>query len=231
MLLRNTRLLVLSALLPLLLLIVIHGGKAESRLGGSLFIIAVSLTVGLLSTSIIGYVMTVARDREKGVFQRLKVTPAPTWAIMLSRLLVQIVLNLIVAVVVLIVGSGLHNLSLGAGEYAAALLTSILGAAVFLSIGQALVGLLKSAGTIIATGTIVYMVLIYLGILGVSGLLGATLQTISIWTPVGTVMTVFETVIKETAWNGHAAMALLTCFLYTALFGFVGIKWFRWEAR
>ena len=54
----------------------------------------------------------------KGVFQRLRVTPAPTWTIMTSRLAVQVVANLIIAVVVLVIGSAIHHLSLDVGQYA-----------------------------------------------------------------------------------------------------------------
>ena len=35
------------------------------------------------------------RDRELGVLQRLRVTPAPNWMIMASRLIVQVAVNLI----------------------------------------------------------------------------------------------------------------------------------------
>ena len=73
---------------------------------------------------------------------------------MTSRLAMQVVANLIIALVVVIVGSRMHHISLSAGQYALVLLVSILGGAVFLSIGQALVGLVKSADTVNAAGRI-----------------------------------------------------------------------------
>ena len=73
--------------------------------------IGLAITYGLLSTSLLGYAITIARDREKGVFQRLRVTPAPTWTIMTSRLAMQAIANLIIAIVVVIVGTRIHHIS------------------------------------------------------------------------------------------------------------------------
>lgn len=106
-----------------------------------LILIGLAITLGLLSLSIIGYGLNMARDREQGVSQRLRVTPAPTWTIMGSRLATQMVADLAIALVVVIVGSVVHHLALSFGQYVLVLLVSLLGGAVFLSIGQALVGL------------------------------------------------------------------------------------------
>src|SRR4051794_41922911 len=76
-------------MLPIFVLISTSGTKATHNFGGAEFVIGLAIAYGLLSTSLIGYALTVARDREKGVFQRLRVTPAPTWTIMVSRLAMQ----------------------------------------------------------------------------------------------------------------------------------------------
>src|SRR5712692_8611160 len=98
--LRNGRALVLTFLLPLFLLYGLFAGKRGVVLGDPLFRVAAALTLGIASIAILGYTATVARDREQGVFQRLRVTPAPTWTIMVSRLAVQVVAMLVMAVVV-----------------------------------------------------------------------------------------------------------------------------------
>jgi ABC-2 type transport system permease protein len=227
---KNRRALIVSIALPLLLLITTNSGKGTNRLGGSLFVIGLCTAYGLAATSILGYALTVARDREKGVFQRLRVTPAPTWAIMSSRLAVQVVANLIIALVVLIVGSAIHNVTLSVEQYVLFLLISVLGGAVFLSIGQAMVGLLKSADTVNAAARIVFIILIVLGLFGQSGLLGSTWESISQWTPVGVVMTLFAGVLDVSAWGARQSLAILACFGYIAFFAAIGIRWFRWDA-
>jgi ABC-2 type transport system permease protein len=172
----------------------------------------------------------VARDREAGVFQRLRVTPAPSWTIMASRLTVQFAADLGMAVVVLIVGSMLHGVIFTAGEYALILVISLLGAAEFLAIGQALVGLLKSLGTINAVARLLYIALFLTGILGTTGILGNDFQTFSEWTPVGALMDLFAAAADAAAWSVQNTWQLLACFGYAAVFAVLGIRWFRWEA-
>jgi ABC-2 type transport system permease protein len=228
---KNRRSLVVSLALPLLLLITTNSAKGTDRLGGALVVIGLCTAYGLAATSILGYALTVARDRDQGVFQRLRVTPAPTWAIMSSRLAVQVVANLAIALVVLIVGSSLHHVTFSAGQYVLFLLISVLGGAVFLSIGQTMVGLLKSADTVNAAGRIVFVALVFLGLFGQSGVLGSTWESISQWTPVGVVMTLFAGVLDVSAWGSRQTLAVLACFGYIAFFAAIGIRWFQWEAR
>src|SRR4029077_7845670 len=87
--LRNYRSLFLSLTLPVIVLIGTSiGGKRAARLGGAEVVVQLALTVGLVSICAIGYSTSVARDRDRGVFQRLRVTPAPAWTIMGSRWIV-----------------------------------------------------------------------------------------------------------------------------------------------
>ncbi len=102
---KNPRRLLLSFLLPILLLLITNSTKGTQHLGGALFVIGLSIAYGLASTSIMGYALSIARDRENAVFQRLRVTPAPTWTIMASRLAMQVLANLVIALVVVIVGA------------------------------------------------------------------------------------------------------------------------------
>ncbi len=230
-LIKNKRSTFLSILLPLLYLFIFNSHKAADRLGGQLYIVAFSITVGITSVSLLGYALNVARDRERGIFQRLRVTPAPTWTIMISRLLVQTLANLVIAVVVLIVATVLYHLHLGVAEWLLTLLLSIVGGAVFLSIGQALVGFIKSADTINASGRIIFIALLLIGLLGPGGTLGNTIANISKWSPIGTVIAILQSSLHQTQWTGHTSLALLACFGYIIVFSFIGIKWFKWESR
>ena len=54
------------------------------------FALASCITVGLMAIGLMGYSNSVARDRDKGIFQRLRVAPLPAWTIMMSRLFVQL---------------------------------------------------------------------------------------------------------------------------------------------
>jgi ABC-2 type transport system permease protein len=229
--LKNRRSLIISMLLPYFILESTSSEKGTAHLGGSLFVIGLAITFGLASTSIMGYSLAVARDRERGVFQRLRVTPATTSAIMASRLAVQVLANLIIALVVVFLGARIHHLSPSLGQYCLVLLVSILGGIMFLCIGQSLVALVKSSETVNSTARLIYVGLILLGLLGQGGTLGSAWDAVARWSPVGTLMTLFAGVLKLSAWNAHDLESLLAVVGYIVVFAFVGIRWFQWEVR
>lgn len=179
----------------------------------------------------LGYSLSLAHDRDVGVLQRLRVTPVPTWLVMGSRLCVQVVTNLIASLVVLIVGALLHGLHLAVAQYALVLAVAALGAAVFLSIGQAIVGLINSVTAVNAIGRVVFIVLLLLGLLGVTGILGDVVKAIGDWSPVGALMRLFTAALTGSPWAADDGWALLACAGYITVFAFAGIRWFRWESR
>jgi ABC-2 type transport system permease protein len=229
--LKHRRALVISMLLPVFVLLSTSGNKSTQKFGGAEFVIGLAIAYGLLSTSLIGYALTVARDREKGVFQRLRVTPAPTWTILTSRLAMQALANLLISIAVVIIGSLIHHISPSAGQYALVLLVSILAGAVFLSLAQALVGLVKSADSVQAWARALFAILILLGILGQSGALGSFWSSIARWSPVGAVMTLFAGVLDLHTWYSRDTLSVLVCLGYIVVFAGIGIRWFQWDAR
>jgi ABC-2 type transport system permease protein len=228
---KNKMRMILSLLLPLIILSSTSSAKATKSFGGSAFILGLAITAGIAGTAIMGYAPMVARDRENGVFQRLRVSPAPIGAVMASRLAVQMVSNFVIALVVLVLGVDIHHLSLSAGDYAWVLLVSILASAVFLAVAQALVGLVKSADTVQAFGRLLYIGLVMLGIFGASGGLGHFWDTVSTWTPVGALMTVFAGVVGGGTFDTHDWLALLACGGYVVGLSALGIYWFRFDAQ
>lgn len=230
-LLRSRVAVTLSIFLPIVILVATTFGKAQSRLGGSELIIGLALTLGLLTSCLLGYSLTLAHDREVGVLQRLRVTPAPTWMIMTSRIVVQVATNLIASVIVVIVGAILHGLSLNAGQYALVVAIAALGAAMILAIGQALVGLVKSTAAINAIGRLLFIIFVLLGTLGGTGILGDTIKAIAGWSPVGALMALFSDVLNHAAWSDQDGYSLLACIGYIVVFSFVGIRWFRWDTQ
>jgi ABC-2 type transport system permease protein len=230
-LLRNRRAVLVSILLPLALLFASGNQKAQYSRGGSIVIMVLAVTLGLLSLAIMGYASSVSRDRERGVFQRLRVTPAPTWTIMVSRLLVQVVVGFVIAIAVLIIGSRMNHVSLNGGEYANTVLVAILESALFLSIAQALVGLVKSAAMVNSLGSLLFVALALCGLWGISGTLGTGFQMFARWTPVGAVIPIFQSALHQVPWNSDITLSLCACFGYIAVCLVIGIKWFKWEAR
>lgn len=108
---------------------------------------------------------------------------------------------------------------------------SLLGIAVFLSIGQALVGLIRSAAAVNAAGRAVFVVLTILGLLGEAGAPGGAWATMAPWTPLGTIMTLYTRVLDPAAWSASDTESALACAAYIVILAAAGIRWFRWEAR
>jgi ABC-2 type transport system permease protein len=229
--LRNYRSLFITFALPLIILLVTGSGKRSEALGGVDFRVALALTVGMVSAGTIGYSLALARDRDSGVFQRLRVTPSPTWAIMVSRWIVQLAHVLVMAIVVLVLSVLVLNATLPPQDYVFSVVVALLGSVVFLSIGQAIAGLIPSADTLNAVGRLLYIPLIGLSLFGNSDLLGTTFELVSRWSPGGCLETMFSAAMGDTAWGGQTWEALFAAICYSAVFATVGIRWFRWGSR
>ncbi|HXJ48723.1 MAG TPA: ABC transporter permease [Candidatus Acidoferrum sp.] len=223
--------LVLTYALPLILLVATGLGKNSAALGGPEFRISLALTVGLVSIGTVGYSLSIARDRDTGVFQRLRVTPAPTWTIMVSRWIVQLGAVLVMAIVVLVVAAVFVGVTLPAQDYLFTVLVALLGSAVFLSIGQAIVGLIASADTLNAAGRVIYVPLIGLSLFGNTDRLGTTVEMVSRWSPGGCLETLLSAAMGATSWSGQVWGALFASLGYTVVFAVIGIRWFRWVSR
>jgi ABC-2 type transport system permease protein len=228
---RTPQSLVLTFALPLILLVATGLGKNSAALGGPEFRISLALTVGLVSIGTVGYSLAIARDRDTGVFQRLRVTPAPTWTIMVSRWIVQLGAVLIMAIVVLVVAAVVVGVTLPPQDYVFTVLVALLGSAIFLSIGQAIVGLIASADTLNAAGRLLYVPLIGLSVFGDTDRLGTTVEMVSRWSPGGCLETLLSAAMGATAWSEQCWGALFASIGYTVVFAVIGIRWFRWVSH
>jgi ABC-2 type transport system permease protein len=229
--LRNGRALLLTFFPPLAVLYGLSTAKRGARLGGPIVDVALALTLGIALIAILGYTATVARDRELGVFQRLRVTPAPTWTIMVSRLAVQILSMLAMTVVVLVAAAVIEKVTLDPAAYLLTLAMVIFCSAVFLGVGQALVGLVKSVDTVNALGRLSFLPLVALGLFGHSDIFGTTFETIARWSPGGVVVTLLAGAMQPAAWSADTWWALPASVLYSIIFAGIGIRWFQWSSR
>ncbi len=228
---RNGRAWLLSLALPLIVLYALFAGKRArtEALGAPTVRLAVAIMVGMSALAVLGYSLSVARDREKGVFQRLRVTPAPTWTIMGSRLVVQVGAILVMAVVVLVAGAVFENISLSIGGYVLTIAVAMLSSALYLSIGQAFAGLVTSADTINAMGRFVLIPLVGLGLLSHFNVFGQTFETVARWSPGGTVTTMLAAAMQPHTWTGETWWAIVAGCAYTVVCVWAGIRWFRWS--
>jgi ABC-2 type transport system permease protein len=225
---RNRRAVIMVVLVPM---IIVFSWKSLVATAGGAFVLSNAITLGLVAIGLMGYTNSIARDRDKGVFQRLRVSPLPLWTIMASRLIVQLSLILLLTIVVFISGYNFDHISMSAGGYIAAFLTSIVGGAVYLGLGQAIVGRIQNPETVNSTARLVYFAFIMVGMFGELGVLGDKFKNAVDWTPYGTVKTILAGSLEPSKWNMQTTNALLLTLGYTIVFATLGIKWFKWSTK
>jgi ABC-2 type transport system permease protein len=192
-------------------------------------LLAACITIVQLGIGLMGYPGIIGRDREKGVFQRLRVTPVYSWTIMLSRLIVQASVLVFTTSVVLLFAFFINKFSLSITNYILTIIASVICGSVFLGIGQILAGFIKSTDTLNSAGRFIYFPLAFGGALAEMNVLGSTTKIIISWSPYGTVQSVLQTALNGTGWNTHAYIALALTMIYALIFAIIGIKWFKWN--
>lgn len=225
---RNRRASIMVILIPSIILISWKGLIAHF---GGAFALSNCITVGLNAIGLMGYTNAVARDRDKGIFQRLCVTPAPRWTIMASRLAVQLFMIIITTIILFIIGNQVDHITMSANSYIFAFLASIAGGAVYLSLGQMIVGLIKTQEAVFGTTRLVFFAFIMIGQFASFGAFPATMTAIADWSPYGTTKNVIAAALAPAAWTNKASMYLLASLGYTAFFTFLGIRYFRWSTK
>ena len=225
---RNRRSVILVLLVPVIILI---SWKGLVAIRGGAFALSTCITIGLTAIGLMGYSNSIARDRDKGIFQRLRVAPIPRWSIMVSRLLIQLIMILLTTTLVFIVGSNYDKIILTPQQYAVTYLTALIGGAVYLGLGQAVVGLIKNPETVNSTTRLIYFVFIMVGMFGDLGVLGVQIGEAVKWSPYGTVKHILSAGMVPSGWDGHATLALVITLGYAIVFSVVGIKWFKWNTK
>ena len=225
---RNRKSSILVILVPVIILISWKG--LVDKFGGA-FVLSNCITVGVTAIGLMGYSISIARDRDKGIFQRLRVAPVPNWSIMASRLLVQLLMIILMTLAVFGAGYYFDKISLGAAGYALTFLTAIAGGAVYLGLGQIIVGLIKNAETVNSTTRLVYFAFIMIGMFGELGVLGKQIGEAVKWSPYGVVKRILAASMEPSTWTAQSSVALLVTIGYAVVFAGLGIKWFRWSPR
>ena len=225
---RNRRSVILVLLVPVIVLL---SWKSMVAKLGAPFVLSTCITIGLTAVGLMGYSNALARDRDRGVFQRLRVAPIPNAFIMVSRLLVQLAMIVVLTVVVFVVAYQHLHVALPPTAYVFGLLAAFLGGALYLGLGQLIAGLQKNAETVNATTRLVYFVFIMVGLFGEMGVLGEQLKNVVRWSPYGTVKTIVAAALQPSAWNSDTSTALVVTVAYSVVFAVLGIRWFRWNTK
>ena len=168
---------------------------------------------------------TLVRDREIGWLRRVSTTPLHPAMLLAAQLILDLVLAAAVLIVILggalVFGASLHVQIL---PFVVSLLLSI---AEIFALGLVLVALMPSQTVASAVSGVVVFVLMFLSGLWVQpAQVGDPLRTIMYYSPSGAA----ARALLDAVFNGSPSYAaLLTMAVYTVMFGFIAIRYFRWE--
>ncbi len=218
----------MATLVPLIILISWKG--VVITMGGP-FAMASCITIGLIAVGLMGYANATANAREKGIFQRLRVTPAGAFEIIASRIAVQLFQMAIMTSILFIAAYFIDHIVLSMGGYIIGLFASLLCGAVFLSLGLAIVALIASAETVNAVARFVYIALVVVGAIGELGVLGDMAKKIIQWSPYGSVKTLLLAAMQPSTWDTRTTEALVISFIYCFVFTLIGMRWFKWSSN
>jgi len=225
---RNRRALILTILVPIIILI---SWQSLVEILGSGFVLGNCITVGLMAIGLMGYSNAIARDREKGIFQRLRVAPVASWSIMGSRLAVQLLMIIIVTCGAFLTGIYVDKITdISATGYIVGFCMACLGGCVYLSLGQVIVGLIKNPETVNSTTRLVYFVFIMTGMFGeLYQKLPKAIKNIEHYSPYGTTKQIIMAGLHPATWKSDDTTCLLFMVGYTVVFTVIGIRKFVWK--
>ena len=226
---RNRKSVLISALLVPGIILITFKELAE-KFGGA-FVIATSIGMGLIGIGLMGYTNSIARDRDKDVFQRLRVAPIPSSFIMISRIVVQLVMIFLLVIFTFVGGYYFDQITISPLGYICGTLMAVVGGALYLGLAQAIVGLIKNGDTVNSTSRLIYIAFIMTGMFGETGNFGTEFMKILKFSPYGSVKRIISAGLEPATWNGDSSIALLMTLAYTLIFSAIGIKWFKWNTR
>ena len=225
---RNRRALLMTLFLPVVFVVV---WKDLIELMGSNAVLATCIAAGLPATGLMAYSQAVARDRERGVFQRLRAAPISASAIMLSRIAVQILVVMLMTLVTYLVGHEVDGIDVPTMVIPLMLVVSALGGAAYLALGQLIVASFKSSDAVNAAARLVYLPIAIVGALGELGVFGPAAKSVILWSPFGTTQTIIAWSLAPSLFSAQILWALLATIGYTVIFASIGIRRFKWSVE
>jgi ABC-2 type transport system permease protein len=225
--------LILGVAVPILTLVVFANipqmNHAETKLGGLsyfnvYFPIIIAFTVAVLA--LISLPVHLASYREQGILRRLSTTPVPPSWMLAAQVLINLALAVVALAVIVIVGTTAYGLGMPKqlGGFVLALLLTI---ASMFAIGLWVSSFARSAGMAGGVGQLIlYPSLFLAGLWTPREVMTPVLRDIGDWTPLGAAVQALQTSMQG---GFPSAASLLVMVAYAAIFGFLAVRYFRWE--
>jgi ABC-2 type transport system permease protein len=233
--LRNRTVLFWNLAFPIGLLAInglIFAGQGPERAGIAAWLAVGIVILNVMSSGLIGDSAWLTTMRDQGILQRVRAAPLPSSQLVIAYGLVRMTLMLVQSALIILAALLIFGASFTWGGLAAGLLWTILGASVFVLLGQALAGVAPNAGAALVIAQSFYFPLMFISNLFTpSELLPGWLMDVSRWSPAFMLVDLVRPTIVAIEPLQAAWLNALGLLAYGALGLLVAARFFRWEPR
>jgi ABC-2 type transport system permease protein len=165
---RDARAVVFTIVFPIVLLVlfnsVFSGKHGTTTFQGEKIDFAAYFTPGIVAYSIMltgfsGLLIALTTNRERGLLKRYRGTPMPPWVFLGGQILQSVVMVLIMAVILIAIGSVAYDVHLQSSTIGALVLYLVVGTATMCSLGIALTRVTTTADSASAVGPFTTVIL------------------------------------------------------------------------
>ena len=127
------------------------------------FLVPGLIVLGLMSNGLIGNATAMSNYREQGILRRIQTTPMPLWQLMLARILNQSVILIVQSMLMLGISILVFNARYDAMGVLAAIPIIVLGAIMFMALGQAVSSLVRKWDSALIVAQVINFPLMFFG--------------------------------------------------------------------
>jgi ABC-2 type transport system permease protein len=190
------------------------------------------VVMNIMSSGLLGDAAWLTNMRDQGILQRVRATPLPSAVLVVAYGLVRLALIAVQSAAILAVAMLAFGASFTWGGLAAGALWAMLGACVFILLGQALAGVAPSASAALVIGQAVYFPLMFISNLFLpSEMLPGWLADVGRWTPALMLVDLVRPALVAVPPAQAAWLNALGLLVYGALGLLIAARLFRWEPR
>lgn len=229
LLLRNGEQLLLTAVIPVVLLVVLAtvpviDTAPYSRVD---FVVPGILSLAVMSTSFTSLAIATGYERRYGVLRLLSTTPLPRWALLLAKALTVLVIQALQFALVVGIGATLgwqpH------GSVVAVVLLAVMGTLAFSGLALVMAGTMRAEATLAAANLVYLVLLVAGGVIVPVDRFPDGIAAIATLTPTGALSESLRSVLADGTGVPWSAVAVLAAW---SVIGFAAAAaWFRWDDR
>jgi len=219
--------------LPILLLVIFGSipslHQSQKDFGGiSYFALAVPILLGLsvAAISFLSLPNSLVTYREQGILRRLSTTPVPPSWLLAAQLIVNLGIAVLGLLLIIVVGMAAFGLA-APKNIPGFLLAILLTITSIFAVGLWIAAVAKNNNASRTEGGLLFYMMIFFGGMWVPReIMPPVLLNISNWTPLGASVASVQNSMQGVFPSGQALLCLA---IYTLIFSFLAIRYFRWE--